>query len=362
MEGIELQSITKKFGAVTAVDSASFRVEKGEFMSLLGPSGCGKTTVLRMIAGFEKPTAGSVKIGGVDVTKVLPFKRHIGLVFQNYALWPHMTVFEIIAFGLKLRKNSRQEIAAKVEEILSLTNLSGLEKRFPRELSGGQQQRVALARSLVLDPKVLLMDEPLSNLDRKMRINMRIELKQLQERLGMTTLYVTHDQEEALSLSDRVAIMNKGKIVRIGAPAEIYETPTCDFEADFVGTINIMKAVVERVNGEVMEIRTQEGLGLHMPRNRGLDAGDDIHVLVRPEKLRIFRSAQGHENLLPGEVIFADYFGSIIKYYIKLNDGYQAIVESQNQDERFRIGDEIFLMIDPRHCIPIKQEEGSHEQ
>jgi len=355
--GISLKNVTKRFGHLVVVDSVSFHVKEGEFMSLLGPSGCGKTTTLRIIAGFLKPNEGTVYVGGVDVTHLPPYKRNLGLVFQSYALWPHMTVLENVQFGLKLNKVKPKAIKEKVAEVLSLTNLTGLEKRFPRELSGGQQQRVALARVLALNPAVFLLDEPLSNLDRKLRIYMRLELKQLQKKLRMTTLYVTHDQEEALSMSDRVAIMNKGKIVQIGTPDQIYEKPGSMFAADFVGNINVIEGEISDVSGNHATFKTSEGLTLKILAEEGLKPGDKINLTIRPEKVRVFREYPDGNNILAGHVKFVEYFGSLIKYFVELETAHQIIIESQNLDARFDSGEKIHLKIDPHHCYSIKSEK-----
>ncbi len=359
--GICLKEVTKRFGHLVVVDSVSFRVKEGEFMSLLGPSGCGKTTTLRIIAGFVKPNLGTVEVGGVDVTHLPPYKRNIGLVFQSYALWPHMTVFENIRFGLKLNKVKPDVIKKTVEEVLSLTNLSGLEDRFPRELSGGQQQRVALARVLALHPAVFLLDEPLSNLDRKLRIYMRLELRQLQKKLGMTILYVTHDQEEALSMSDRVAIMNRGKIIQVGTPDEIYERPQSMFAADFVGNINVIEGEISEVLEDRALFKTSRGLTLKIVAGQGLRRADKMTLTIRPEKFKIFRESVKEENVLPGRVRFVDYFGSLIKYFVELETGDEMIVESQNLDARFDSGEKVYIKIDPLHCYSMTSKNRKDE-
>ena len=235
MATLELKSLVKRFGDFTAVDGMDLQVAQGEMIALLGGSGCGKTTTLRMIAGFTEPTGGTILVDGEDVGKIPPYKRNIGIFFQNYALFPHMTVFENVAFGLKLQKCSKEETARRVGEILSLVKLTGLDGRYPRELSGGQQQRVALARALVTRPSILLLDEPLSNLDAKLRVEMQVEIKRIQRELGITTIIVTHDHEEAVSLADRVIVMNQGRIQQIGTPQEIFDHPASPFVADFMG-------------------------------------------------------------------------------------------------------------------------------
>ncbi len=244
MPEVKLLNVTKRYGKVAAIDSLTLFVNEGEILTLLGPSGCGKTTTLRCIAGFAMPDSGQIYIGNQDVTRLPPEKRDIGFVFQNYALWPHMTVYQNIAFGLKLRKLSKSEIDKRIQEILSLVKLHGMESRFPRQLSGGQQQRVALARALALRPRVLLLDEPLSNLDAKLREEMRFEIRDLQRQFRITTVYVTHDQAEALVLSDRIAILNQGRLMQLGTPVEVYDYPANRFVADFIGLCNFFEAEV----------------------------------------------------------------------------------------------------------------------
>ncbi|RLF25672.1 MAG: ABC transporter ATP-binding protein, partial [Thermoprotei archaeon] len=248
MVSVKLVEVTKRFGDFVAVDHISFHVREGEFFTLLGPSGCGKTTTLRLIAGFYKPDEGEIYFDNKLVNDLPPWKRNIGMVFQNYALWPHMNVWDNIAYGLKVRKIPRREIEKRVKEAIRLVGLEGLEKRKPSQLSGGQQQRVALARALVIEPQVLLLDEPLSNLDAKVRAQLRVEIRKLQKKLKITTIYVTHDQEEALSISDRVAVMSHGRILQIGTPREVYENPSSRFIADFIGMSNFIEGTVKELH------------------------------------------------------------------------------------------------------------------
>ena len=256
---ITVRELSKRFGAVLAVDGVTLEIADGELFTLLGPSGCGKTTLLRLIAGFHRPDAGRIRFGERDVTDLPPHARNIGMVFQNYALWPHMTVFQNVAYGLRIRRVRGSALAAQVDEGLRKVNLSGLGARYPGQLSGGQQQRVALARALVLSPDILLLDEPLSNLDAKIRVQVRAEIRKLQQALGITTVYVTHDQEEALSLSDRVAVMRDGRVLQLGPPRELYESPRTRFVADFVGTNNLVAGRVLEAAGEAVVVET--GLG-----------------------------------------------------------------------------------------------------
>src|SRR5215831_16163260 len=288
--GVELdvRGLTKRYSSQVSVGPLSFDVMEGEFFSLLGPSGCGKTTTLRCIAGFETPSAGSISLGGERLDDKPPHRRDVGLVFQSYALFPHLTVFDNVAFGLRLRRLPKNDIADRVDRILQLVDLSGMAARFPVQLSGGQQQRVAIARSLVLEPRILMFDEPLSNLDFKLRIQMRGELRDLQRRLGKTSIYVTHDQTEALALSDRIAVLSHGRIEQIGTPAEIYERPASAFVAEFIGSSNMLRGrIIER--GETGTIvATETGLRLRCrPEPEGEVESAEVPVLLRPERIHV---------------------------------------------------------------------------
>lgn len=256
---IEARGLVKRFGTLEAVSYVSLTIHEGELFTLLGPSGCGKTTLFRLIGGFYMPDEGEIYFNGRLITDVPPYERNIGMVFQNYALWPHMTVFKNIAYGLKIEGLSRKEIKEQVQRVLERVNLTGLDDRYPGQLSGGQQQRVALARALVLNPDILLLDEPLSNLDAKIRVQVRAEIRKLQKELKITTIYVTHDQEEALTLSDRIAVMNAGKVLQIGTPRELYEKPQNRFVADFIGTNNLLEGRVKELNGDLAVIETHLG-------------------------------------------------------------------------------------------------------
>ncbi len=278
MATLDLIGLTKRFGSVTAVDTVDLTVADGEFMCILGPSGCGKSTLLRMIAGFEMPTEGDIRIGGESVTPLGANKRPTAMVFQKYTLWPHMRVFDNIAFGLQLRRLPRAEIARKVEEALALVSLSGYEGRFPSQLSGGQQQRVALARALVLEPKILLLDEPFSSLDAILRVRLREELRRIQRRLKITAIFVTHDQEEALTLADRIAVMNSGRVEQLAAPTQIYDNPATLFVADFIGAMNLLTAQVR--GGQI----ALDGVALDAPD--GVRDGA-VTVAIRPEDLAL---------------------------------------------------------------------------
>ena len=302
---LRLEQVSKAFGEVQALKPLSLDVNGGEMLALLGPSGCGKTTTLRIIAGFEAPDTGSVLIGGRDMTLLPPNKRGLGMVFQNYSLFPHMTVAENVAFGLKMRKVSATERAAKVRSMLDLVRLGGYEDREIHQLSGGQQQRVALARSLVTDPAILLLDEPLGALDKNLRERMQFELRQLQKRLGITSILVTHDQEEALTMSDRVAVMSEGEIVQIGPPSEVYERPRTRFVSEFLGTANLFSGRVDReVEAGVWAVRIDAGEGEGLIAARTLAEGQAVRLAVRPERMRFAAKGESGISARVKDVVF----------------------------------------------------------
>jgi spermidine/putrescine transport system ATP-binding protein len=308
---VEVRDVTKRFGDFTALDHVSLDIAAGEFMTFLGPSGCGKTTCLRLISGFEQPTSGQILIGGQDVSHDPPYKRNVNQVFQSYALFPHLTVRENIAFGLRMKKLAAGVIAQKTDWAVGMTSLQGMEDRKPAQLSGGQRQRVALARAIVCEPQVLLLDEPLSALDAKLRTQMRTELKNLQKRLGITFIFVTHDQEEALSMSDRIAVMNKGKVEQIGTAAEIYHHPRTEFVAGFIGETNIVEAeVLERRDGRLL-CRLEGGVDLWIKGDSAM-IGEKMLVSVRPEKIRLHRTEPApRENLFPGRISREIFKGAV---------------------------------------------------
>jgi putative spermidine/putrescine transport system ATP-binding protein len=315
MAFLELTNIYKSFGHFTAVDNFNLQVQKGEFVSFLGPSGCGKTTTLRMIAGFEKPTSGVIKISDRDVTYTPPNQRNVGMVFQSYALFPNMTVAGNIGFGLKIAKKPAAEIKQRVQEMLDLIHLPKHGDRYPYQMSGGQQQRVALARALAIQPQVLLLDEPLSALDAKIRVELRSEIRRIQQELGITTIYVTHDQEEALSLSDRIVVMSAGKMEQVGAPFEIYNFPRTHFVASFVGTLNqIQCTVVDPAKG----LLAHDGQRLTTATPIEMAAGAPVRVMLRPEELHLGQ-AEG-ENQLTGRVEAVTFLGSIVRLEVNLGD------------------------------------------
>ena len=331
---LTLHNLVKVFGDVLAVDKVSLTIQHGEFLTLLGPSGSGKTTTLNMIAGFEIPTSGQILLESKDITTVAPNNRGIGMVFQNYALFPHMTVFDNIAFPLKMRKMPGNEITTLVETILQLVQLPGFERRYPKQLSGGQQQRIALARALVFRPPILLMDEPLGALDKKLRDHMRLEIKHLQESLDITVIYVTHDQEEALTMSDRIAIMNEGRIIQLETPMELYEFPADLFVADFIGESNFLEGRTGETDGDRMSVEIKQGLKMWIKKQTRLESGKEVTVAIRPEKIQIF--PDGAEvpvdivNRFSGRVNEVVYVGEASVYDISLAPGLVVGVKVQS--------------------------------
>src|SRR3954467_9287631 len=311
---IRLSNLTKRFEGVVAVDDLSLEIERGRFFALLGPSGCGKTTTLRMIGGFEEPTSGRIELGDRDVAALPPYKRDVNTVFQSYALFPHLTVFENVAFGLRRQKVRGQELQRRVREALELVGLGLLENRKPRQLSGGQQQRVALARALVNKPRVLLLDEPLGALDLKLRKQMQLELKAIQHDVGITFVHVTHDQEEAMTMADEIAIMNAGKIEQLGAPAELYERPRTAFVASFLGISNLLPGTVTGPEG----VRLDDGTEVRVPRAVLNDRTGRVAVGVRPEKIRL---GHGEENRLTGRLLETAYVGVATQYVLETRTG-----------------------------------------
>lgn len=351
---VELENVSKRFGEVIAVDSVSLSVLRGEFLTLLGPSGCGKTTLLRMIAGFELPDAGRVVLGGRDVTKLSPHQRDVTTVFQHYALFPHLNVFDNVAFGLKRRHIPAGEIGRRVAAALDMVRLGGLDERRPSELSGGQQQRVALARALVVEPRVLLLDEPLAALDLKLRKQMQVELKSLQRRLGISFVYVTHDQEEALTMSDRIVVMNAGHVEQIGGSEEIYEHPLTEFVAGFIGVSNIIDGKVEEVDGGRSTINVGNAM-ISAPAN-GIKPGERVRVLIRPEKIII--SADIAPNLLSGRIDSAVYLGESTQWNVSIENGQTLTVLEQNREPfhsaRARIGQMVCVSWEPDSAVILK--------
>jgi spermidine/putrescine transport system ATP-binding protein len=353
-EAIRFEHVTKHFGATVAVDDLDLRVRRGEFFSLLGPSGCGKTTTLRMVAGFEQPSAGSVYLDGEHVEDVPPYRRNVNTVFQSYALFEHLDVEGNVAFGLKRRKVPDDEIRSRVAEAIELVQLTGREHSKPRQLSGGQMQRVALARALVNRPSVLLLDEPLGSLDLKLRKQMQVELKEIQREVGITFLYVTHDQEEALAMSDRIAVMDEGVVQQIGPPEEIYETPRKTFVAGFIGVSNLLPATVE---GDGVRLSTGQLSRAALPE--GSEQGASVHCSVRPEKIFLDDLIEDGMVSVEGTIVERIYLGTTTQVIIELAPGVRVISLEQNTDrsradDRWEIGQRVRLGWHPEHALVLR--------
>ncbi|HSM25054.1 MAG TPA: ABC transporter ATP-binding protein [Anaerolineaceae bacterium] len=344
---VKLEGIRKTFGKVRAVDGVDLQVKKGEMLCLLGPSGCGKTTLLRILSGFEQPEEGKIIMNGQDVTKLSPDKRPTSLVFQSYALFPHMTVYENIAYGLRVKKIPSKEIRQLVAGALEMVGLSGLEERSIRQLSGGQQQRVALARGLVMKPAVLLLDEPLSNLDAKLRVETRIQIRELQRNLGITSIFVTHDQEEALTISDRIAVMNKGKIIQIGSPEEIYNHPNSEFVADFIGKSNILTGEYKKVSDEEAQfILSNSSASI---RIRPVDnVGEKPKLILRPEQILLTKEKNPDPkvNCLPARIEHITFLGEMIYYHVGLENEAVLLVPVYHASSRYDENDQVFISWD----------------
>jgi spermidine/putrescine ABC transporter ATP-binding subunit len=339
---IEVKNLCKKFGDLLVIDHVSFKIPKGEFLTLLGPSGSGKTTTLNLIAGFIFPTSGEIFINEEPVEKKPTFKREIGMVFQNYALFPHMNVSENIAFPLQRRKVEKTQIFKKVEEVLDIVQLSGYGTRMPHELSGGQQQRISLARAIVYEPSVLLMDEPLGSLDKKLRGQMQLEIKQIQERLKITTIYVTHDQEEALTMSDRIAVMKKGRIAQVGTPEDLYEKPTSSFIADFIGETNILHGEITERDGETSIFLVQPGLRFRIELAERTYVGEKLSITIRPEKLFFQVGEESEFPSISGIIQNVIYVGETTRYVIRLSSENLIVLKRMN-----RFGVESYKRNDP---------------
>src|SRR5215813_6409180 len=359
---IELTDVVKEFSVrgdvIAAVNGIDLAIQPGEFFSLLGPSGCGKTTTMRMIAGFEEPTRGSVLLHGRDVTGVPPNKRDVNMVFQSYALFPHMTVEENVAFGLEQRHVPKPDIKQRVAEILDIVGLVGREKHRPRELSGGQQQRVALARALVNRPSALLLDEPLGALDLKLRQAMQVELKRIQREVGITFVYVTHDQGEALTMSDRIAVMNDGLIEHLGTPRDIYEHPATKFVAGFIGTSNLLTGRATSVTADQAVITVSQDERIVVPlRDRQVSEGQQLELTVRPEKIELTTErASGEGCALRGTVTEVVYLGTSTKFSVTTSVGADMVVFQQNSARAADVaarGDSVWLSWNPQHSYPI---------
>lgn len=361
---VRLEKVSKNYGELCVVRGVSLTVRAGEFFTFLGPSGCGKTTLLRIIAGFVEPDEGFVYIDDKAVNDVPPWKRDVGMVFQNYALWPHMSVFENVAFGLRERKVPRADVKSRVVNALAQVDLKGVEGRRPSQLSGGQQQRVALARTLVIQPRVLLLDEPLSNLDAKLRIEMRLELLKLQRDLGLTTIYVTHDQEEALAMSNRIAVIHHGQVVQEGAPRDIYEHPADDFIAGFVGQTNLIPAKVLTAAGDRIAIELVNGPTLNLSNCASISrarAGDSVFLSLRPEAIELSEKKflPGGSTRIEGKILASAYQGAFIEYEIAaLGKALKARVTNPKGKHQFQAGDEVALIFAPEDILMVPPIQG----
>jgi spermidine/putrescine transport system ATP-binding protein len=346
---VELRKVSKKFGIFTALEEVSFDIAEGEFMTFLGPSGCGKTTCLRLISGFEHPSTGEIFIAGENVTHDPPYRRSVNQVFQSYALFPHLSVYENISFGLRMKKLAAFEIKRRVDRVVEMTSLQEFADRKPAQLSGGQRQRVALARAVVCEPKVLLLDEPLSALDAKLRTQMRSELKQLQKRLGITFIFVTHDQEEALTMSDRIAVMSCGRVEQIGTVNEIYYQPATRFVATFIGETNIVEAEIVEKGTDVIHCRIESGLTLAV-RAGTPAAGSSVLLSLRPEKIRLYRSRPEGQNIFSGRIVVQVFKGAVNDLTVAVGGGLElrALIANDGQQELvFQEGEEVFCRIQP---------------
>ena len=364
---IQLQAVSKRFGDTIAVDSLTLSIERGKFFALLGPSGCGKTTTLRVVGGFEDPTEGAVFLGGEEVTERPPYRRDVNTVFQSYALFPHLDVGRNVAFGLERKKLSKDEVGRRVGEALELTQLAGFERRKPAELSGGQQQRVALARALVNRPRALLLDEPLGALDLRLRKQLQIELKRIQEEVEITFVHVTHDQEEAMTMADEIAVMNRGRLEQQGSARDLYERPSTEFVANFLGISNLIDGSVRGRDGALVELETHDGARLRVPADRVAGDGAEVRIGVRPEKITLTASANGTvpdgANVLRGRVSVASYLGVSIQYVVATPGGEELTVFAQNRNgsepESIGPGRDVLLAWDPRHTFIVSKEESS---
>jgi spermidine/putrescine transport system ATP-binding protein len=369
---IRLEGVTKRFAETLAVDDLSLEIPRGSFFAMLGPSGCGKTTTLRMVGGFEDPTAGRVFLGGIDVTDHPPFRRDVNTVFQSYALFPHLSVERNVSFGLERKKVGKEEVRQRVGDILDLVQLTGLGKRRPQQLSGGQQQRVALARALVNHPRALLLDEPLGALDLRLRRQLQIELKRIQADIGITFVHVTHDQEEALTMADTIAVMNEGRIEQMGSGEELYERPRTEFVANFLGISNLVDGTVGSRDGAMATFDAEEGERVFVPSDRFANVnGGPIRIGIRPEKIEIASSDSTSEassasrNVIHGRVTVASYLGTSIQYVVETKTGRELTVIAPNRDggaDSIGPGRDVSLAWDPDHTFVVQRQESLHAQ
>ena len=355
---VSLQHVEKWYGNNHVVKDMNLEIQEGEFLTLLGPSGCGKTTTLRMIAGFEDASSGSILVQGERVEDKEPFQRDVNTVFQNYSLFPHMTVFDNVAYGPTIRKMPKEEIREKVMEMLALVQMDGYEKRKPDALSGGQKQRVAIARALINNPRVLLLDEPLGALDLKLRKQMQVELKRLQKKLGITFVYVTHDQEEAMTMSDRIAVMRNGVIDQLGSPVEVYERPRTKFVADFIGESNVIDGTVESVDGQTIVVKTAGGTVTTV--GEGFAAGDPICLSIRPEFLEVSKTPVAGFDM-PARIKDFIYAGSVVRTSIDLVGGQEIKLSRFEMDGSLSEGEAVYVWWDPAKSVAIHVEKAAEE-
>jgi len=357
MSRITLEGVSKQYpGGVVAVDGVSLDIEDGEFVTLVGPSGCGKTTTLRAIAGFEQPTAGRVLIGEEDVTEYPPYERDTGMVFQDFALFPHMTVYDNIAYGMEARGGyTDEEIDARVAEMLELVELPGVGDRAPDQLSGGQQQRIALARALAPEPRVLLLDEPLASLDKKLREQMQVELRRIQREVGITTVFVTHNQEEALTMSDRIAVMNGGQFEQVGPPEKVYDRPETRFVADFIGRSNIFDGETTAVDGDIATVDCGS-TSLRAAGGGDVGVGERVSVVVRPERILLGEDANGETGRsFEGDVTFKRHLGSIMEYRVRTDAGRELVAVRQSGDDELSTNDRVDVRVNTEDCLVVGQ-------
>ena len=355
---LKVKNLSKNFGKVKAVQEVSFEATEGRVLSLLGPSGCGKTTMLRCIAGFENPDRGEIYLDDRKITSIPPEKRGIGMVFQNYALWPHMTVYGNLAFGLQIRKVPKDEINKKIKKVLGMVQLEGYENRYPRQMSGGQQQRIAMARALIFEPGIMLLDEPLSNLDAQLREEMRFEFIELQKKLGITAIYVTHDQAEALVISDKILILDQGKMIQFGTPKEIYSNPKNKFVAGFIAVTSFINGRIDSFTEEKKKVivKTDDGLVIH-GFNNSFDMGQKVSVAMRMNVIKFIqdenKSDKNTVNIFKGKIIQSSYLGNIIDYKIKV--GNWEVRTNSDAKYNFKVGEEVTFYLSPEDIIVTRE-------
>lgn len=360
---VELRSIRKSFGAVQVLRELNLTINQGEFLSLLGPSGCGKTTTLNIVAGFLTPDTGEVVLAGRPVTHLPPYRRNLAMVFQRYTLFPHMKVFDNVAFGLRLRKVAESEIAQRVHAMLELVRLPGVDDRFPSELSGGQQQRIALARALVVEPSVLLLDEPLSNLDAKLRREMQIEIRRIHEKLGLTTVYVTHDQEESLVLSDRIAVMHVGTIAQLDVPRAIYDRPRTRFVAEFIGETNLLTGRVIEHSEDGVKVQTSAGFPLVVDTDSSAAwprSGSQVEIIVREERVGLSRQASG-VNSVPVRVTQVVFRGAMHRYFLDVGGAELRAAVPAGVGQSFEVGGTIYATLPPDGLVILELDDGQRD-